>query len=55
MRGKNLWNGGAGTHELIRIRNGTRQIRFLLEEVLAFAEKQEKQGRYKPSIDLRDN
>jgi len=28
---------------------------FLLEEVLEFAEKQEKQGRYKPSLDLRDN
>jgi len=39
---KTVLNGGAGTGQLTRIRNGTRQIRFILEEVLAFAELQEK-------------
>lgn len=41
---KTVHNGGAGTAELTRIRNGTRQIRFILEEVLALADKQEKQA-----------
>lgn len=36
--------GGAGTGQLNRIRNGTRQIRFILEEVWAFAERQEEQA-----------
>jgi hypothetical protein len=45
-------NGGAGTGELTRIRNGTRQVRFILEEVLAFAERQEEQA-YKRSDDLQ--
>jgi len=38
---KTVLNGGAGTAKLTRIRNGTRQVRFILEEVIAFAEKQE--------------
>jgi hypothetical protein len=38
---KTVLNGGAGTSQLTRIRNGSRQIRFILEEVTAFAEKQE--------------
>jgi hypothetical protein len=41
---KTVLNGGAGTGQLTRIRNGTRQIRFILEEVLAFAERQEAQA-----------
>jgi hypothetical protein len=40
---KTVHNSGAGTEELTRIRNGSRQIRFILEEVLALTEKQEKQ------------
>src|SRR4051794_40367629 len=39
---KTVLNGGAGTSELTRIRNGSRFVRFILEEVLAFAEKQER-------------
>ncbi len=31
---KTVLNRGAGTEKLTRIRNGTRQIRFILEEVL---------------------
>ena len=42
---KTVLNGGAGTARLTRIRNGTRQIRFILEEVLAFAGKQEQHAR----------
>jgi hypothetical protein len=41
---KTVHNGGASTAKLTRIRNGTRQIRFILEEVLALADKQEKQA-----------
>lgn len=41
---KTVLNGGAGTGQLTRIRNGTRQIRFILEEVLAFAQRQEEQA-----------
>ena len=41
---KTVLNGGAGTAELTRIRNGSTQIRFILEEVVALAEKQEKQA-----------
>lgn len=39
---KSVHNRGAGTDELTRIRNGRRQIRFILEEVMALAERQEK-------------
>lgn len=39
---KTVLNGGAGTAQLTRIRNGSTQVRFILEEVLAFAEKQER-------------
>lgn len=38
---KTVLKGGAGTGELTRIRNGTRQIRFILEEVLELAQRQE--------------
>jgi len=41
---KTVLNRSAGTEKLTRIRNGTRQVRFILEEVLAFAENQEKQA-----------
>ena len=41
---KTVLNGGAGTGELTRIRNGSTQIRFILEEVVALAERQEKQA-----------
>jgi hypothetical protein len=41
---KTVLKGGAGTAELSRIRNGTRQIRFILEEVLEFAQRQEDQA-----------
>ena len=41
---KTVLKGGAGTAELTRIRNGTRQIRFILEEVLEFAQRQEEQA-----------
>jgi len=41
---RTVWNGGAGTGELTRIRNGTRQVRFILEEVIALAERQERQA-----------
>lgn len=34
-------NKGAGTAQLTRIRNGSRQVRFLLNEVLALADGQE--------------
>ena len=42
---KTVYNGGAGTDGLTRIRNGRRQIRFILEEVMALAEGQEKEAR----------
>jgi hypothetical protein len=42
---KTVQNGGAGTLQLTRIRNGTRQLRFLLEEVLALAQQQEDNAR----------
>jgi len=41
---KTVLNGGAGTSHLTRIRNGSRQVRFILEEVEALAEKQEKRA-----------
>lgn len=49
--GKTVLNGGAGTSELTRIRNGTRQIRFILEEVIALAERQEREAK-RPSLGL---
>lgn len=45
---KTVHNGGAGTAQLTRIRNGSRQIRFILEEVLALVEKQEKYAQRRP-------
>jgi hypothetical protein len=42
---KTVLNGGAGTSELTRIRNGSRFVRFILEEVEALAEKQERRAR----------
>lgn len=42
---KTVYNGGAGTDKLTRIRGGRRYVRFLLSEVLALAEKQEKEAR----------
>lgn len=42
---KTVYNGGAGTDGLTRIRNGRRQVRFILEEVMALAERQEKEAR----------
>jgi predicted DNA-binding transcriptional regulator AlpA len=44
---KTVYNGGAGTDKLTRIRSGRRQVRFLLWEVMAFAEKQENDAREK--------
>ena len=41
---KTVYNGGAGTGELTRVRNGRRQVRFILEEVLALVERQELQA-----------
>lgn len=41
---KTVYNGGAGTDELTRVRNGRRQVRFFLEEVVALAERQEKEA-----------
>lgn len=42
---KTVYNGGAGTDGLTRIRNGRRQVRFILEGVIALAERQEKEAR----------
>jgi hypothetical protein len=42
---KTVLNGGAGTSELTRIRNGAKFVRFILEEVEALAEKQERRAR----------
>jgi len=47
---KTVYNGGAGTEQLTRVQNGSRQIRFLLEEVLALAYSQEKASKPKPSL-----
>jgi hypothetical protein len=41
---KTVLKGGAGTGELMRIRNGPRQVRFILEEVLALAQRQEEEA-----------
>lgn len=45
---KSVYNGGAGTAELTRVRNGRRQVRFILEEVIEMAERQEREGRRHP-------
>ena len=42
---KTVYNRGAGTDKLTRIRNGRRHVRFILEEVVALAERQEKEAR----------
>ena len=42
---KPVHNRHAGTDELTRIRNGRRQSRFFVEEVLALAERQEKDAK----------
>jgi hypothetical protein len=47
---KTVYNGGAGTEHLTRVRNRLRQIRYLLEEVLALAEYQEKSSNPKTSF-----
>ena len=44
---KIIYNGGAGTDGLTRIRNGRRQVRFILEEVIALVERQERQAQQK--------
>ena len=38
---RTVFNGGAGTNQLTRIRNGSRQLRFLEVEVIALALQQE--------------
>lgn len=45
---KTVLNGGAGTAQLTRIRNGTRQVRFILEEVETLVEKQMKRAQGQP-------
>jgi hypothetical protein len=48
---KTVLNGGAGTKGLTKIRNGTKQVRYLLEEVLALAQLQEApKGSEQPAI-----
>jgi len=42
---KTVYNGRAGTDKLTRIRSGRKYVGFLLSEVLALAEKQEKEAR----------
>ena len=44
---KTVYNRGAGTDKLTLIRNGRRQVRFILEEVMALAERQEREARAK--------
>jgi hypothetical protein len=39
-----VYNKGAGTGSLTRIKNGPKQIRFLLDEVLALADEQERRA-----------
>lgn len=48
---KTVLNGGAGTSQLTRIRNGSRQVRFILEEVEALVEKQMKRALGSQSLD----
>ena len=45
---KTVLNGGAGTSRLTRIRNGSRQVRFILEEVEALVERQMKRAQGDP-------
>ena len=45
---KTVLKGGAGTGELTRIRNGPRQVRFILEEVLELAQRQEEEAPRQP-------
>jgi predicted DNA-binding transcriptional regulator AlpA len=45
---KTVLNGGAGTSQLTRIRNGSRQVRFILEEVEALVERQMKSAQRQP-------
>jgi predicted DNA-binding transcriptional regulator AlpA len=45
---KTVLNGGAGTSQLTRIRNGSRQVRFILEEVETLVEKQMKRAQGEP-------
>ena len=45
---KTVLNGGAGTAQLTRIRNGSRQVRFILEEVETLVEKQMKSAQGEP-------
>ena len=52
---KTVLNGGAGTAQLTRIRNGSTQVRFILEEVLAFAEKQERDAQRRLPRNQLDN
>ncbi len=42
---RTVFNGGAGTNQLTRIRNGSRQLRFLEVEVIALALQQEEISR----------
>jgi predicted DNA-binding transcriptional regulator AlpA len=42
-----VYNKGAGTDHLTRIKNGPKQVRFLLDEVLALADEQERRARIK--------
>lgn len=46
---KTVLNGGAGTSRLTRIRNGSRQVRFILEEVEALVERQMKRAQVESS------
>jgi hypothetical protein len=39
-----VYNKGAGTDKLTRIKNGKKQVRFLLDEVLALAAQQERKS-----------
>jgi hypothetical protein len=43
-----VFNGGAGTKQLTRIRNGKKQLRFLEPEVIALALQQEEISRESP-------
>jgi hypothetical protein len=45
---KTVLKGGAGTGELTRIRNGPRQVRYILEEVLELARRQEEEASRQP-------
>jgi predicted DNA-binding transcriptional regulator AlpA len=45
---KTVLNGGAGTSQLTRIRNGSRQVRFILEEVETLVERQMKRAQGQP-------